>query len=388
MSATSSSQPDGQGELPPLFRVTAISFDFREEVEAVTALAGGPCLSFIRAEAPGIQVPDGAAVLVTLPIDDVMHVFHAAGQVTGPDPRYDGSHPVWTSLNWVYCSLLDSDLGATPMTITAISSSVIVQDPHRPADLFHAAFRAAGGDQDGTVHDFGDIRMTRAQCPDAAVSLHEPAALDRDGRTTALYPQEEERPRPDGYGLVLFNTGVSGDADHLWRRHADIVGNLARWLDGRGLRWSWQYEDGPWLSEVPAGRPAAAGELPALDRRTARTAAAPGPGADWVPLIAATGAFDPENDAALLAWMAGEAGGMTGYAEGVAAAYETAVVSIGLDPVAVEALHECAEAAAFAAEQMAAARQRFAGHYAEVRQFAAGGGVLPFNGRWMTGEGS
>jgi hypothetical protein len=377
-----------RGELPPLFRVTAILFDFREQVEAVTALAGGPCLSFIRAEAPGIQVPDGTAVLVTLPIDEAMRVLRAAGQVTSLDPRYDGSHPVWTSLNWVYCSLLDDNLGEAPMTITAISSRVIVQDPHRPADLFHAACRAAGGDQHGTVHDFGDIRMTRAQCPGAAVSLHEPAT-DRDGRTTALYPQEEELPRPDGYGLVLFDTGVSGDADDLWRRHAGIVSNLARWLDGRGLRWSWQYEDGgPWLSEVPAARPAAAGGFPALERRTGRTAAAPGPGADWVPLIAATGAFDPENDAALLAWMAGEAGGMTGYAEGVAAAYETAVNTVGLDPVAVEALHECAEAAAFAAEQMAAARQKFAAHYAEVRQFAAGGGVLPFNGRWMTGEGS
>jgi hypothetical protein len=49
-------------------------------------------------------------------------------------------------------------------------------------------------------------------------------------------------------------------------------------------------------------------------------------------------------------------------------------------------LHDCADAAAHAAGQMATARQQFASHYAEVRRFAADGGVLPFNGRWMTGQ--
>jgi hypothetical protein len=110
------------------------------------------------------------------------------------------------------------------------------------------------------------------------------------------------------------------------------------------------------------------------------------PPAAWRDLTERTGAFDPDSDAALLAWMSGEAGGMTGYAEGLAAVYETATAVIGLDPAALAALHDCADAAAGAAEQMAIARQRFTAHYAEVRQFAASGGVLPFNGRWMTGE--
>jgi hypothetical protein len=124
-----------------------------------------------------------------------------------------------------------------------------------------------------------------------------------------------------------------------------------------------------------------------LQRRTARTAAAPEPNGVWKQVISSTHGFEPENDSHLLGWMAGEAGGMSGYAEEIADVYETAVNTIGLDPVAMAALHDYADAAATAAEAMAKARQRFADHYAEVRAFAASGGVLPYNGRWMTGEG-
>jgi hypothetical protein len=130
--------------------------------------------------------------------------------------------------------------------------------------------------------------------------------------------------------------------------------------------------------------PQAAGGLP---RRTARTAAAPEPNGVWKNVISSTHGFEPENDSHLLGWMAGEAGGMSGYAEEIADVYETAVNTIGLDPVAMAALHDYADAAATAAEAMAKARQRFADHYSEVRQFTANGGVLPYNGRWMTGEG-
>jgi hypothetical protein len=124
-----------------------------------------------------------------------------------------------------------------------------------------------------------------------------------------------------------------------------------------------------------------------LPRRTARTAAAPEPNGTWKALISSTQGFEPESDSHLLGWMAGEAGGMSGYAEEIADVYETAVNTIGLDPVAMAALHDYADAAATAAEAMAKARQRFADHYSEVREFTANGGVLPFNGRWMTGEG-
>lgn len=126
---------------------------------------------------------------------------------------------------------------------------------------------------------------------------------------------------------------------------------------------------------------------PGSQRRPSRIVAAPEANGTWRPLIGSTHDFEPENDSHLLGWMAGEAGGMTGYAEAIADAYETAVNTVGLDPVAMQALHDYADAAASAAEAMAAARQRFADHYSEVRAFAANGGVLPYNGRWMTGEG-
>jgi hypothetical protein len=136
-------------------------------------------------------------------------------------------------------------------------------------------------------------------------------------------------------------------------------------------------ERAAWTGDITASKDA-------WDAKTGGPAAEPP--AAWKELAAQTGEFDPEDDAHLLAWMSGEAAGMAGYAESMAAACETAVSAIGLDPAALSAMHECADAASEAAQQMAAARQAFTAHYAEVRTFAAGGGVLPYNGRWMTGE--
>jgi hypothetical protein len=135
------------------------------------------------------------------------------------------------------------------------------------------------------------------------------------------------------------------------------------------------------------GGPAPGRSLRAARRRGQRAAEAGSVSGAWKALAAVTGDFEPDDDAHLLAWMRGEAIGMSAYAEAVTDAHETAVTIVGLDPVAMAALHDYAEAAAQAAEAMAAARQRFAAHYREVREFAAAGGVLPYEGRWMTGEG-
>jgi hypothetical protein len=109
--------------------------------------------------------------------------------------------------------------------------------------------------------------------------------------------------------------------------------------------------------------------------------------AAWKTLTAETGDFEPEDDGHLMAWMAGEVNGMSSYAEAITDVYETAVSGVGLDPVSMAALHDYADAAAEAAQAMAAARQKFASHYQEVREFAAAGGLLPHDGRWITGEG-
>ncbi len=107
----------------------------------------------------------------------------------------------------------------------------------------------------------------------------------------------------------------------------------------------------------------------------------------WKTLTAETGDFEPEDDGHLMAWMASEVNGMSAYAEAITDVYETAVSGVGLDPVSMAALHDYADAAAEAAQAMAAARQKFASHYQEVREFAAAGGLLPHDGRWITGEG-
>jgi hypothetical protein len=265
---------------------------------------------------------------------------------------------------------------------------VIARDPVDPRALFDAARKAAGGPGRWTLHDgpdFGDVHMYQTkpgQGAAALVSVHFPAA-------GGSYPrQDPEIPKPDGYAHVGFTSGSSDDDAATWQHHAGLVAELGRWLDAGRIGWCWSFEGDPWIyGHVPAARPGTAA-APKLALATVSTAAVPGPNEVWIPVIAATGQFEPENDAALLAWMAGEAGGMAGYAEEVAAVYETASAAIGLDPAALQALHDCADAAAAAAEQMAIARRRFTGHFAEVRQFAADGGVLPFDGRWMAGQGN
>jgi hypothetical protein len=118
--------------------------------------------------------------------------------------------------------------------------------------------------------------------------------------------------------------------------------------------------------------------------RVAPTVSAP---ANWKALAAAAGDFEPEDDSELLAWMASQVAGLSTYADAVISVYETCVDSIGLDPVAMSATHDVADAIAEAAVAVGYARQRFASHYSEVREFAANGGVLPHDGRWITGEG-
>ena len=107
----------------------------------------------------------------------------------------------------------------------------------------------------------------------------------------------------------------------------------------------------------------------------------------WRQVANAAVDFEPEDDGELIAWMAAEVAGMSAYAEALTEVYETCVNSLGVDPAAMNAVHDTADAAADAATAMAYARNKFASHYAEVREFAASGGLLPYDGRWITGDG-
>jgi hypothetical protein len=125
------------------------------------------------------------------------------------------------------------------------------------------------------------------------------------------------------------------------------------------------------------------------DRRAQRVASRNGGTvpAPWSTLVAATADFDPEDDGQLLDWFGGETNGLAAYGESLVEVYEGLVRDKGADSKAAEAIHDVADAMAHAAEMMAAARKKFAEHYEMPREFAANGGVMTHDGRWITGEG-
>ena len=127
--------------------------------------------------------------------------------------------------------------------------------------------------------------------------------------------------------------------------------------------------------------------LPGERKAKTRRPAGASYSAAWKQVVSDTSEFEPDDDGHLLAWMAAEVNGMSAYAEAMTEVYETCVSTVGLDPVAMKATHDVADAAADAASAMAAARAKFASHYSEVREFAASGGLLPYDGRWITGDG-
>jgi hypothetical protein len=109
--------------------------------------------------------------------------------------------------------------------------------------------------------------------------------------------------------------------------------------------------------------------------------------APWGALVAEAADFDPENDGHLLDWMGGETNGMAAYGEALVEVYEGLTRDKGADARAAAAIHDVADAIAHAAEMMAAAKKKFAEHYDQPREFAANGGVMTHDGRWITGEG-
>ena len=124
-------------------------------------------------------------------------------------------------------------------------------------------------------------------------------------------------------------------------------------------------------------------------RRARRTAARTGSSvpSEWGPVIAQAADFEPENDGELLEWMARQVTGLSGWAEALVDFYEHCTQVIGIDPVASAMLHDVADAAAQAAETMSAAKAKFTEHYELPREFAANGGLMTHDGRWVTGEG-
>ena len=119
--------------------------------------------------------------------------------------------------------------------------------------------------------------------------------------------------------------------------------------------------------------------------RTRRTAATAVPGA-WGAVVAHTADFQAESDGDLLNWMRGEAVGANAYAEALVEQYETCLNAIGLDPPAIQMLHDASDAATTQATTMAAAVRKFAEHYELPTQFVSDGGLLAHDGRWHKGD--
>ena len=130
---------------------------------------------------------------------------------------------------------------------------------------------------------------------------------------------------------------------------------------------------------APAGRTAPGRSA----RRTAADGIVPG---GWGAVVAHTADFQAESDGDLLIWMRGEAIGARAYAEALVEQYEVCRDVIGVDPKAIQVLHDVADAATTTAETMAAAIKRYTDHYELPTQFVSDGGLLAHDGRWHKGD--
>jgi hypothetical protein len=187
--------------------------------------------------------------------------------------------------------------------------------------------------------------------PVATVLVHDPDDLKRRLAAVARYPDIEVSTRP-----------------------ADPPGN----------------ESNPPEGTTPMTDTKVTDDTSKTSTRAARRARNSGSGAipaEWAGVIARAADCEPENDGELLGWMGDEVNGAYGYAESLIELLETCTSVIGLDPVAMAALHDVADAATECAATMAAARHRFADHYELPREFAGNGGLMPHDGRWVTGDG-
>ena len=186
---------------------------------------------------------------------------------------------------------------------------------------------------------------------------------EADGRTYSWGPADS----PSGW------PADDPEAAHRWARHMSTDGGkpqvVTEYPPGGGPgRTVVTYVNGkpaPDHTDTDGGTTSMTVSKITPDRRARRTAAHTGGSipSEWGPVVAQAADFEPESDGHLLDWMAGQVTGMAAYAEALIEAYETGVNAVGIDPKGLAALHDVADAAAHAAETMAAAKQKFTDHY-------------------------
>ncbi len=108
--------------------------------------------------------------------------------------------------------------------------------------------------------------------------------------------------------------------------------------------------------------------------------------ADWATVAGRVADFHPENDADLINFMTSEVAGICGYAEAFEVLHSACVDGLGLDPTSVNGLGEFSGDVMELTQRMVAAHKQFLTTYQEVMEAVRNGVVLPYNGRWMTGE--
>jgi hypothetical protein len=241
-----------------------------------------------------------------------------------------------------------------------------------------------------------------ARGPEPLMFRRRPAGSGEPGAAAAAGPEAghgEERAEGPGYSWGLAGArhhwpASSREEAEKWARHMSGDGRpreVAEYPPGGGPgRTVATYVNGKPSDPPQEGSttmPASKIEPGRRARRAAARAGGTVP-SEWAPVIAAAADFEPENDGELLEWMTRQLIGLSGWAEALVDFYEHATSVIGIDPKAAAMLHDVADAAAQAAETMGAARARFTEHYELPREFAANGGLMTHDGRWVTGEGA
>lgn len=94
----------------------------------------------------------------------------------------------------------------------------------------------------------------------------------------------------------------------------------------------------------------------------------------------------PENDAEILNFLKTEVTGMLAYAEAVNTFFEHCVTGEGLDPAAMQGVSDYAEAFAENASAAANGHKQFLAVYEAIIEAASNGTVMPYNGRFFSGE--
>jgi hypothetical protein len=94
----------------------------------------------------------------------------------------------------------------------------------------------------------------------------------------------------------------------------------------------------------------------------------------------------PENDAEILNFLKTEVTGMLAYAEAVNTFFEHCVTGEGLDPAAMQGVSDYAEAFAENASAAANGHRQFLAVYEAIIEAANNGTVMPYNGRFFSGE--